>query len=171
MKYFEGSQGRGCSVEGTLSESIPTLGSTGSVSAGGATALVLSPESSTHNSTPHLPAARANIPVRQHQHTGLLLRVVLSFISGASQAPDTNRNFTAGICCRFVSSRFVSQPPQTRILGAKQVTVTQCSCNGCFGKCLAPGVTMCFSRGFPIKTQVPDKLWVHVKARNSEFKL
>ena len=29
---------------------------------------------------------------------------------------------------------------------------------------------MCFSRDFPMKIKVPDKLWVHVKARDSEFK-
>lgn len=30
---------------------------------------------------------------------------------------------------------------------------------------------MCFSRDFPIKIKVSGMPWVHVKARNSEFKL
>lgn len=30
---------------------------------------------------------------------------------------------------------------------------------------------MCFNRNFPIKLKVPDKLWVHVKAKDYEFKL
>lgn len=51
------------------------------------------------------------------------------------------------------------------------MSVIQCNWNRYLGKRLAPGVRMCFSRDLPIKIKVPVKLWMHVKARDSEFKL
>lgn len=55
--------------------------------------------------------------------------------------------------------------------GASQMSVFQHNCNRYLEKCIAPGVRMCFNRSFPIKLKVPDKLWVHVKAKDYEFKL
>lgn len=82
----------------------------------------------------------------------------------ASQAPYIKRNLIAGKCSRCViahhkNSLFRSQPGEC--FPAQQV----------FGKMPYPRCKICFNRNFPIKLKVLDKLWVHVKAKDYEFKL
>jgi len=72
---------------------------------------------------------------------------------------------------RYHRQRCQPPPPQTGFVGAKRASVILYNCNRYLGKRLAPGVRTCFSRRFPIKTEVPGKLWVRARARDSDFKL
>lgn len=123
------------------------------------------------NSTPHLAAARASIPGRQHQasKTTILLHVVLNFICipGSLHQKQFHSRELVQVC------QHQCLLPTTKIhfLGANQLSVFQHNCDRHLKKCLTPRVRMCFNRIFPIKLKVPDKLWVHVKAKDYEFKL
>lgn len=120
-------------------------------------------QSGTHNSTPCLPAARADIPVRQHRASNApslspsgYAKLYLTCIPGSLRKQE----FHSRELLRVRQQQCLRPPPQTRFSGAKQVSVIQRNCTRYLGKCLAPGVRMCFSKDFPIKIKVPDKLWV-----------
>lgn len=122
------------------------------------------------NST-SLAAASASIPGKQHQasKSTILLQAVLSFIC----IPGSlyKREFHSRELFQVCQHQCLLPTTKSHFSGASQVSVFQHNCNRYLEKCLAPGVRMCFNRSFPIKLKVPDKLWVHVKAKDYEFKL
>lgn len=117
------------------------------------------------NST-SLAAASASIPGKQHQasKSTILLQAVLSFIC----IPGSlyKREFHSRELFQVCQHQCLLPTTKSHFSGASQVSVFQHNCNRYLEKCLAPGVRMCFNRSFPIKLKVPDKLWVHVKAKD-----
>lgn len=124
------------------------------------------------NCTPHLAAASASIPGRQHQasKSTILLQAVLSLICipGSWHKKEFHSRELFQVC----QHQCLLPTIKTHFLGASQLSVFQHNCKRHLEKCLTPGVKMCFfNRSFLIKLKVPDKLWVHVKAKDYEFKL
>lgn len=112
----------------------------------------------------------SSIPGTQHQasKSTILLQVVLRFICipGSLHKKEFHGRELFQVC----QQQCLLPTTETHFLGARKVGVFQHNCNRYLEKCLTPGVRMRFN-SFPIKLKVPDKLWVHVKEKDYEFKL